>query len=60
MDNADRRYITAGNIWVHEGDCVRDAELYYGLGSRLDVGIYRELYGLHPADVKKISKFAIS
>ena len=44
----DYKLIRAGSAWAHEGDAVRDAELYDVIGGRADTGVYRKLYGLDP------------
>jgi hypothetical protein len=53
---ADQCLIGDGNVWAHEGNASRDAELYDSVGGRTDVAIYETLYGLHPAVVKTLSK----
>ncbi|RPA92053.1 hypothetical protein L873DRAFT_1794520 [Choiromyces venosus 120613-1] len=40
---------------AHEGDAAVDALLYEGLNGRRDTFAFKELYGLHPADVVKIT-----
>ncbi|RPA91752.1 hypothetical protein L873DRAFT_1867002 [Choiromyces venosus 120613-1] len=46
--------IQEGNIMAHEGDAAVDALLYEGLNGRRDPSAFKELYGMHPADVVKI------
>ncbi|RPA91754.1 hypothetical protein L873DRAFT_1794718 [Choiromyces venosus 120613-1] len=47
--------IRKGNRMVHGGDAVMDALLYEGLNGRRDSSTFKELYGIHPADVVKIT-----
>ncbi|RPA92402.1 hypothetical protein L873DRAFT_1642335, partial [Choiromyces venosus 120613-1] len=47
--------IQKGNTIAYEGDAAVDALLYEGLNRRRDTFAFKELYGLHPADVVKIT-----
>ncbi|RPA91453.1 hypothetical protein L873DRAFT_1714083, partial [Choiromyces venosus 120613-1] len=53
---SDIDIIQEGNIMAHEGDAAVDALLYEGLNGRHDPSAFEELYGIHPADVVKISE----
>lgn len=53
---ADINLIADGNVWAHEGNGSRDADLYQSLGGRTDFSTYEALYGLHPSVVRDISK----
>ncbi|RPA91449.1 hypothetical protein L873DRAFT_1781083 [Choiromyces venosus 120613-1] len=47
--------IRKGNRIGHGGDAAMDALLYEGLNGRRDSSMFKELYGIHPADVVKIT-----
>ncbi|RPB05784.1 hypothetical protein L873DRAFT_1832544 [Choiromyces venosus 120613-1] len=51
---SDIDIIREGNTMAHEGDAAVDALLYEGLNGRRDTFAFKELYGIHPADVVKI------
>ncbi|RPA92051.1 hypothetical protein L873DRAFT_1818402 [Choiromyces venosus 120613-1] len=51
---SDIYIIQEGNTMAHEGDAAVDALLYEGLNGRRDPSAFKELYGMHPADVVKI------
>ena len=52
---ADMGLIASGNLWAHEGNASRDADLYQSVGGRTDFATYKELYGLHPWMAREIS-----
>ncbi|KAG0133744.1 hypothetical protein HOY82DRAFT_639467 [Tuber indicum] len=52
----DRTIIEAGNVTAHSGDAVIDALLYDGIEGRPDTYVFEALYGLHPFDVKRITR----
>ncbi|RPA92491.1 hypothetical protein L873DRAFT_1709754 [Choiromyces venosus 120613-1] len=54
VTQSDLDTIREGNITVHGGDAAVDALLYEGVEGRYDTYTFEELYGMHPADVKKI------
>ena len=56
MEESDHRTIQEGNIRGHREDAAVDALLYEGVEGRRDIFVFRQLYGLHPSDVQKISE----
>ncbi|PUU79573.1 hypothetical protein B9Z19DRAFT_1064135 [Tuber borchii] len=55
VEQSDHDLVREGNLVAHGGDAVVDALLYEGIGGRRDIYAFQQLYGLHPADVVKIS-----
>ncbi|RPA94596.1 hypothetical protein L873DRAFT_1814133 [Choiromyces venosus 120613-1] len=55
VTQSDIDIIREGNITAHGGDAVVDALLYEGVEGRHDTYVFKELYGMHPSDVKKIT-----
>ncbi|RPB04313.1 hypothetical protein L873DRAFT_1667159 [Choiromyces venosus 120613-1] len=54
VTQSDLDIIRESSITVHGGDAAVDALLYEGVEGRYDTYTFEELYGMHPADVKKI------
>jgi len=52
----DFAIIEEGNTVAHGGDARVDALLYNCTEGRRDVTVFQMLYGIHPADVRNISK----
>ncbi|CUS07948.1 unnamed protein product [Tuber aestivum] len=55
LKQSDRNCIAEGNVVAHSGGAAIDALLYDGPGGRQDWYVFKELYGLHPAGVQKIT-----
>ena len=60
LDTLDRGWISSGNVIAHAGSSKFDSTLYNKKG-RQDIGVYKQLYGLHPAIVatSKLTKLYI-
>ena len=60
LDLLDRGWISSGNVIAHAGSSKFDSTLYNNKG-RQDIGVYKQLYGLHPAIVatSKLTKLYI-
>ena len=59
LDTLDRGWISSGNVIAHAGSSKFDSTLYNK--GRQDIGVYKQLYGLHPAIVatSKLTKLYI-
>ena len=55
--DVEKEIIRGGNLRVHGGDVIMDAQLYEGPGGRRDMGAYKKLYGFRPLWVLTISEF---
>jgi hypothetical protein len=56
LNNADTKWITAGNEEAHGGNVKFDSALY--TTQRKDYNVYKALYGVYPAIVNSLGKSA--
>ncbi|KAG0124342.1 hypothetical protein HOY82DRAFT_673545 [Tuber indicum] len=55
MEDSDYDIIRDGSLIAHGGDAAVDSLFYEGIAGRKDTYVFQQLYGLHPADVRKIT-----